>query len=133
MGETRDEMTRLQEEWDRILDGEGRSERSLPDSDVLDVSTDMPGFDEVFYNALVPGCAVGPEQVEMQYRMDAVFRAMRHRDVDVLERRYVGLATLDDIAEQLGITRQAVLKRLEAAKANFKVAFAQHWNDPLED
>lgn len=67
--------------------------------------------------------------IEKRLRMQKVLLAMREEDVDVLFERYVEMRTLEEIAEDLGVTHQAVSKRLTTARANFLRAFAQEWNN----
>lgn len=50
----------------------------------------------------------------------------------LLWQRYVEHRTLDDLATQHGITRQAVFQRGETSKAAFVVAVTEHWNDPID-
>lgn len=62
------------------------------------------------------------ETLEQGFKASAVYETtahMRPRDREMLERRFVERMTLDAIAEEEGITRQAVLKRLETARKNF--------------
>lgn len=57
---------------------------------------------------------------EHERNVTAAFQQMREQDVWVLERRYLERMTLDAIGAELGVTRQAVLKRLAVAVAAFK-------------
>jgi hypothetical protein len=71
-------------------------------------------------------------QIDKQLRMRHVLDYMRYEDVEVLVDRYVTRLTQQEIADKRGVTQQAVLKRLRTAAANFRVAFAEHWNDALD-
>lgn len=67
-------------------------------------------------------------QVEKQLRMRHVLQYLEEDDVALLVGRYVSRRTLADLAAERGVTPQAVYKRLETARKNFKEAFAEHWN-----
>lgn len=62
------------------------------------------------------------EQEQMADAVEAAFQQMRPRDVSLLQRRYVELMTLDAIAAEEGVTRQAILKRLGTAEKNMREA-----------
>jgi DNA-directed RNA polymerase specialized sigma24 family protein len=74
------------------------------------------GFPNVFSN---------PEQgaADSETVSDTVDRAlsrMRPRDVSLLQRRFLELMTLDAIAAEEGVTRQAIIKRLKTAQDRFR-------------
>jgi hypothetical protein len=77
------------------------------------------------------GGGLSVDQVEKQYRMENVLGAMRPGDVSVLVDRHVEHQTLDTMASSTGVSRQAVLKRIQMAEVNFLLAFDQHWMDPI--
>lgn len=66
-------------------------------------------------------------QVEKQLRMQKVLAAMRDEDVSILWERYVRFRTVAELAEDHSVSTQAIYKRLKTARANFHVAFAEHW------
>ena len=72
------------------------------------------------------------EQLEKLLRMQGVYAAMRSEDVAILQSRFLEQRTLQEIAEQEGVSPQAVDKRVRKAVQNFKRAFAAHWNDPID-
>lgn len=47
--------------------------------------------------------------------VEAAFEHMRRQDVSLLQRRYFERMTLDAIAAEEGVTRQAIIKRLKGA------------------
>jgi predicted DNA-binding protein YlxM (UPF0122 family) len=71
------------------------------------------------------------EQVEKQARLQHVLEFLLPMHVDLLFARFAEQRTLDDIAEEFGISRQAVIKRLRVAVQDLKREIAAHWNDPL--
>lgn len=70
-------------------------------------------------------------QVEKQLRMRHVLSRMNSDEAELLFQRFVGRRTYADLAEELGISHVAVLKRVRTATQNFKCAFAEHWLCPL--
>jgi DNA-directed RNA polymerase specialized sigma24 family protein len=52
----------------------------------------------------------------------AVFQQMRPSDVSILQRRHMEQMTLDAIAAEEGVTRQAIIKRLRTAEKNLREA-----------
>lgn len=71
-------------------------------------------------------------QVEKQLRMRHVLDGLPQASVALLVKRHVSHMTLQAIAEEEGVTPQAVAKRLETANRDFKVSFAERWLDPLD-
>lgn len=71
-------------------------------------------------------------QVEKHLRMRHVLDRMDPDDVEVLVAFLVNRQTQQEVAREYGVSQQAVSKRLRTARANFLVAFGEHWNDPLD-
>lgn len=106
-------------------------DRETPRAEV--VSTDAPGFDEMFQRHIAPtGGGLTLEQVEKQLRMANVFRHLSDDDIIVLLRRHVEAMTFDEMAEELKVSRQAVLKRVQVAEQNLRREFGNHWLDPID-
>jgi DNA-directed RNA polymerase specialized sigma24 family protein len=101
-------------------------------SDETNISTDVGGFEELFHDRIVPHEGLTVTQVELQLRMSHVLKQMPDEEVDLLQRRYAGLETLEEIASDLGVSRQAATGRVETALQNLRRAFAEHWNDPVD-
>lgn len=75
----------------------------------------------------------GPEPtmdtLEKRSRMNHVFTFLQPRHVELLYWRHIEGMTLEAISRQEGVSRQAIAKRIGVAEADFKAAFAAHWND----
>lgn len=85
------------------------------------------------YVPLVGGATPsGLEQVEKRARMAHVLSFLLPEHQELLFERHVKQRTLDDIAAEHCVTRQAIIKRLKVAEQDFKRAFGQHWNDPVD-
>ena len=63
-----------------------------------------------------------PEQEQLAEDVEAAFKLMNPRHVDLLLRRYVESMTLDAIAAEENVTRQAIIKRLQVAEKNLREA-----------
>lgn len=50
------------------------------------------------------------------------FQQMREQDVSLLQRRYMEMMTLDGIAAEEGVSRQAIIKRLRTAEKHMREA-----------
>lgn len=78
------------------------------------------------------GVAMGPldpEEVVKRARMNHVYSFLREEQVDLLRRWGIEGMTLQEIADEDGVSKQAVHKRLTKAKDAFQAAYAEHWND----
>lgn len=71
------------------------------------------------------------DQLEKRARMNHVLDFLDPGRVELLQWRHVENMTLQEIANQEGVSKQAILKRLQVAEADFKAAFAEHWNDDV--
>lgn len=71
------------------------------------------------------------DQLEKRARMNHVLGKLTAKQVSLLQWRHVENMTLQEIANQEGVSKQAILKRLQVAEADFKAAFAEHWNDDI--
>jgi hypothetical protein len=103
--------------------------------DCLDVAVSMSDWtdrDMAQAKPLYSG-GITPRQVEIGERMDNVFGAMRPGDVSVLQAKYMKGESLTTIANAVGVSPQAVSKRIDVATQNFFVAFTEHWMDPWGD
>lgn len=85
----------------------------------------------VSYTPLVSSAQPEPsmDSLEKRSRMNHVFTFMQPRHVELLYWRHVEGMTLEAISRQESVSRQAIAKRLAVAEADFKAAFAAHWND----
>lgn len=88
----------------------------------------------VDYTPLVGGSTETLEQLEKRARMRHVLTFMLPLHVELLMERYVvgGGRTLDDLAAEHCVTRQAIIKRLKVAEQDFRRLFAEHWNDDID-
>lgn len=85
------------------------------------------------YSPLVGGATPsGLEQVEKRARMAHVLSFMLPAHQELLFERHVRGRTLDDIAAEHFVTRQAIIKRLKVAEQDFRKFFGEHWNDPVD-
>ncbi len=71
------------------------------------------------------------EDMERRARMHHVFSYLKAEHVFVLERKHLERMTLQEIADEDGVSRQAIHKRLKKAEDAFRVAFVTHWNDEV--
>lgn len=125
----------------------GRRDDSLPRShrDVLSYDA-LPGGLQAYedqvadggtthFNPLVsPYIAAPPgaDEMEQRARMHHVFAFMRPDQVELLYWKHVEGMTLQAIADQEGVSRQAIHKRLRRADEAFRQAHEDHWqDDPL--
>lgn len=83
------------------------------------------------YLPLVGGQQPQPtlRELEKRSRMNHVFSFMQPRHIELLYWRHVEGMTLQEIADQEHVSRQAIHSRLKVAEREFKVSFAEHWND----
>ena len=72
------------------------------------------------------------EQLEKRARMKHVLSYMLPDHIELLHARHVEGRTLDDIGKEHGVSRQAIIKRLRTAEADFRRYFAEHWLDELD-
>jgi hypothetical protein len=79
----------------------------------------------------MPGGGPTVGELEKRSRMNHVFSFMRPDHVELLYWRHVEGMTLEAIARQEEVSRQAIAKRLNVAEAAFKTSFAEHWNDDI--
>lgn len=83
------------------------------------------------------GAAIGAldyDEVEKRARMNHVYSFLRDEQVDLLRKWGIEGMTLEGIAAEESVSKQAVHKRLAKAKAAFVAAFEAHWNEfPLDD
>lgn len=86
------------------------------------------------YQPLVGAGTLTLEQLEKRARMRHVLTFMLPLHVELLMERYVvgGGRTLDDLAAEHCVTRQAIIKRLKVAEQDFRRLFAEHWNDDID-
>ena len=71
------------------------------------------------------------DTLEKRSRMNHVFTFMLPRHVELLYWRHIEGMTLEAISRQESVSRQAIAKRVGVAEADFKAAFAAHWNDDI--
>lgn len=69
------------------------------------------------------------DEVEKRARMNHVYSFLAESQVDILRKWGIEGMTLEAIATEEGVSKQAVHKRLTKAKAAFVSAYEQHWND----
>lgn len=72
------------------------------------------------------------DQLEKRARMRNVLSRLLPAHVELLFERHVRGRTLDDIAEEHFVTRQAIIKRLRVAEQDFRREFGLHWLDHVE-
>jgi len=70
-------------------------------------------------------------QLEKRSRMNHVFSFMLAAHIELLYWRHVEGMTLQEIADQEHVSRQAIHSRLKVAEREFRAAFAAHWNDDV--
>lgn len=73
-----------------------------------------------FRSLFPPSDARTKKQEAQADLVEAAFQQMRPGDVFLLQRRYIELLTLDAIAAEEGVTRQAIIKRLVTAEKNMR-------------
>jgi hypothetical protein len=73
--------------------------------------------------------ALDYDEVEKRARMNHVYSFLRDEQVDVLRKWGIEGMTLEAIALEEGVSKQAVHKRLGKAKAAFVAAYEAHWDD----
>jgi hypothetical protein len=81
---------------------------------------------------MVLGAAMGGldyDEVDKRARMNHVYSFLAERQVDILRRWGIEGMTLEQMAAEDGVTKQAVHKRLTKARAAFMKAYEAHWND----
>lgn len=71
------------------------------------------------------------EFLERRARMHHVLSYLSPAQVSVLERKHLEQLTLQEIADEDGVSRQAVHKKLKRAESAFREAFRLHWSDEL--
>lgn len=71
------------------------------------------------------------DTLEKRARMHHVLTSCDPVRVELLYRRHVEQMTLEGLAVEYGVSRQAIAKRLDVAEAEFRGAFADHWNDDV--
>lgn len=69
------------------------------------------------------------DEQERRERMEHVMSFLLPDHVNLLHMRYVERLTLDAIAKECGVTRPAVVQRLNTAKQDFRRAYGQHYAD----
>lgn len=70
-------------------------------------------------------------QLEKRSRMNHVFSFLLPQHVELLYWRHVEGMTLQEIADQEHVSRQAIHSRLKVAEREFRTQFAAHWNDDV--
>lgn len=68
-------------------------------------------------------------QLDAQQRVAHCLSKLKPEHQELLRARYMEGRTLEDIAAELGITRQAVHQQLTVAHSEFHRTVGQHWND----
>jgi len=107
---------------------------SRTSADGADVAEGLDAYMEDHPEArfMVVGAAVGGldyEEVEKRARMNHVYSFIRPEQVDLLRKWGIEGMTLEAIAEEEKVSKQAVHKRLKKAQAAFKEAYVKHWDD----
>lgn len=98
-----------------------------------DRMADERGGNDTFNPLVSPYIGAPPNQDELEKRarMNHVFSFMREDQVDLLYWKHVEGMTLQAIADQEGVSRQAIHKRLRRAEAAFAQVHEDHWNDAV--
>lgn len=114
-----DAYRRLTEDGEPSLGGAEAFEEDHPEARFLMVGVAIGGLDY--------------DEMEKRARMNHVYSFLREPQVDILRKWGIEGMTLEAIAEEEGVSKQAVHKRLTKAKAAFVLAYEAHWNDfPVE-
>lgn len=132
--------TQERSEWlggaDRISSGTGGSHSkfvSYSQFDTLEAWEDWMLTDGMRYTPLVGGATPSSlDIIEKRARMAHVLTFLPPEHVELLFERHVRQRTLDSIAAEHYVTRQAIIKRLKVAEQDFRRAFGEHWNDPID-
>lgn len=77
----------------------------------------------VAFRSLFPGTSRTQDQEELMRQVFRVFEQMRADDVEVLKRRYFERMTLDAIAAEEGVSRTAIIKRLQVATRRMQALY----------
>jgi RNA polymerase sigma factor (sigma-70 family) len=70
------------------------------------------------------------EDRRLSVRMERLLERMKPDQADILRRVYYERATQQQIADDLGVSQQAVNQRVRTAERNLKLVIAEHGGDP---
>lgn len=86
----------------------------------------------VEYAAVVGQGHATLEQLEKRARMRHILTFLLPMHIDLLFAVHVEGRTESEVAKEFGVTQQAISKRLKVAEQDFRRAFGEHWNDPID-